>query len=253
VDRLAETLRTRLETRNERRLLEQVRDGRPLCWREEAEPLVTVRIATYNRGALLAERALASAARQTYERLEILVVGDCCDDATRTAVESFDDPRVRFVNLPTRGLYPPGPTARRKVAGAHPMNAALYLARGSWLAPLDDDDEFSDDHVEVLLRACEEGSFELVYSKALEEKTPGKWAEVGSYPPRVGEVVHGTLFYSTALRFIHHSGTCWQMGNQPGDWNLVMRMQRIGVRIGFVPEVTYRHYLGAGQREVLIA
>ena len=235
IDGWSEAARERLALREERRLLEQVREGRDVCWREESEPLVTIRIATYDRGPLIAERALASALRQSYERLEVLVVGDRCDEATEKAVRAVDDPRVRFLNLPTRGLYPSSPTPRRKVAGAHPMNAALYLARGSWIAPLDDDDEFTDDHVEVLLRAAIEGRFEMVYSKSSNEVMPGEWEEVGEWPGRVGQVVHGAMFYASDLRFMPHSLTCWKMKNQPSDWNLFHRMSRIGVRIGFVP------------------
>ena len=43
---------------------------------QEPEPLVTVRVATYNLADTLVERALASVRAQTYERFEVIVVGD---------------------------------------------------------------------------------------------------------------------------------------------------------------------------------
>src|SRR5208282_1479242 len=51
---LGEVVRTHLTADDERRLLAQARGGNDVCWaeRDEAEPLVTVRIATYNRGPL---------------------------------------------------------------------------------------------------------------------------------------------------------------------------------------------------------
>ena len=54
----------------ERRLLRQVRAGRDVCWPDGADrhPLVTVRIATYDRGPVVAERALASATTSSTER-----------------------------------------------------------------------------------------------------------------------------------------------------------------------------------------
>ena len=57
-----------------RRLLAEARDGRDVCWLEgeQPEPLVTIRIATRDRPELLMERSLASALRQTYERIEVL-------------------------------------------------------------------------------------------------------------------------------------------------------------------------------------
>ena len=236
----------------ERRLLRQVRAGRDVCWPDGADrhPLVTVRIATYDRGPVVAERALASAVAQTYENLEILVVGDRCDAATEEAVRSVVDPRIRFLNLPTRGIYPESPTPRRKVAGAHPMNAARYLASGQWIAPCDDDDAMTPDHVEVLLAHAIAGRHEMVFSQAEFEERPGRWRTVGSLPLRQGEISHGSVLLSSGLRFMAHSETCWKI-REPSDWNLWKRMRRIGVRIGFLPRVTYTLNLPARERELL--
>ena len=71
-----------------------------------AEPLVTVCVATYNRPHLLVTRCLQSIRAQTYEKLEIVVVGDGSGPETRQAVEKIDDPRITFFNLPERGHYP---------------------------------------------------------------------------------------------------------------------------------------------------
>ncbi|MGH8883804.1 MAG: glycosyltransferase family 2 protein [Egibacteraceae bacterium] len=246
----AEWGRERLESLEERRLLEKARAGRPVCWVDdgEPEPLITVRIATYDRGPLVVERSIASVITQTYERLEILVIGDACTPATAQAVASVKDPRIRFVNLPCRGTYPADPRQRRMVAGSHPMNAGLYLARGAWIAPCDDDDELTPDHVEVLLAAAKTGRYEMVYSKARYEQRPGQWRIVGSEPLRLGEIVHGSVLYSAGLRFMRHSNTSWKM-SEPADWNMWQRMRRIGVRIGFVDRVTYTLNIGAVERE----
>jgi len=85
VQMTGEFIREWTATAEERRLLTQVRQGSSACWRpdDEPHPLVTVRIATYDRGPIVAERSLASAIRQTYERLEILVIGDHCDGGHR--------------------------------------------------------------------------------------------------------------------------------------------------------------------------
>src|ERR1700721_675181 len=102
-----ELLRQRLETFDDKRRLADLRGGADVCWaaEEEAEPLVTIRIATYNRGQMIVDRALSSAIAQSYSNTEILVVGDHCDELTEKAVLSVDDPRVTFVNLPERGGY----------------------------------------------------------------------------------------------------------------------------------------------------
>lgn len=248
--RPAEALREVLALSEERSQLAAARGGRDVCWLEEdgdEHPLVTIRIATYNRGPLVAERAIASGLRQTYENIEILVIGDACDAATEAAVQSVKDERVRFFNLGHRGQYPADPTARWRVAGATPMNVGLHLARGSWIAPCDDDDELTDDHVEVLLRDAKRRHLEMVWSKALTEVDPEHWIELGGRRLRHGHISHGSVMYSIALRFIRHSETSWRL-HEPADWNLWRRMRRIGVRMGFVDAVTYRHYLEGYKR-----
>lgn len=246
----AEAVRERLGRGNERLLLAQARRGRDVCWVEdddEEEPLVTVRIATYNRGQLVVDRAVSSALRQTYDRLEILVVGDHCDEATERAVRSVRDPRLRFVNLPYRGMYPPDPMKLWMVAGAAPMNAALRLLAGAWIAPCDDDDEFTDDHVETLLRHARKERLEMVYSKARMEVRPSEWREVGSWPLRHGHITHGSVLYSAGLRFLQHSETSWRL-HEPADWNMWRRMRSIGVRMGFLDQVTFLHYVEGYRR-----
>lgn len=245
----AEAVARRVQLAEERRLLEVVRAGRDVCWVDEGEdePLVTITIPTYNRGRLVAERAIASALAQTYENVEVLVVGDCCDAATEEAVRSVDDPRVRFVNLPARGIYPEDPEHRWYVAGVDPANLGIELARGAWLTQCDDDDELTPDHVEVLLRAAREQRVEMVWSQARMEVAPGQWAVIGTPPLRCGQVTHGSVLYSLGLRFFRYSRTCWKLG-QPADWNLWHRMLDAGVRIGFVPQVTYVHYAEARHR-----
>lgn len=244
---LEERAHNDLRTRAERDMLNLARQGRDVCWLEAAdedEPLVTVRIATYNRGDLVATRAIASALAQTYERIEVLVVGDSCDSATAEAVTRVRDNRIRFVNLGHRGLYPSDPELRWHVAGSSPMNAATFLASGSWIAPCDDDDEFTPDHVETLLRAAKARRLEMVYGIAEMETRPGEWGSVGTWPLRAEQITHGSVLYSLGLRFMQHSDTSWRM-RQPGDWNLWSRMHDAGVRIGHEPRVVYRHFLEA--------
>jgi hypothetical protein len=237
-----ERIRERMEAHEERRLLAVVRAGRDVCWADEdaTDPLVTVRIATYNRGPLIVERAIQSVLNQSYKNLEILVVGDACDEPTSEAVQSVRDDRLRFVNLPTRGIYPDTPAARWHVAGTHPMNAALILARGSWIAPCDDDDSFTPNHVEMLLTHAIENRLEMVWSRTALRKGD-HWRVTSSSDLKLGEIGHGSVLYSLGLRFFRHSNTSWKL-REPGDWNLWRRMRDAGVRIGFLDELTYLHY-----------
>jgi hypothetical protein len=136
---------------------------------------------------------------------------------------------------------------RWMVAGAAPMNAALAIAQGSWIAPCDDDDEMTNDHVEVLLREVRQRRLEFVWSKAEMEVEAGTWAEVGRWPLACGGITHGSVLYAAGLRFFRHNENTWKLA-EPGDLNLWHRMQAAGVKMGFVDHVTYRHYLETYRR-----
>ena len=244
VDGQLELWRERIEARHDRELLARARAGRDVCWEEpdgEAEPLVTIRIATYNRSDELAAVSLPSALRQTYERIEVLVVGDRTDAATDRLMAGVKDPRVRYVNLPRPGLYPTDPLKRWRVSGSQPMNAALLLARGAWIAPCDDDDELTDDHVEVLLAEAKRRRLEMVHSITETRFADGSYGRLGRPELTVGQVTHGSVLYSMGLRFLRYSETCYRIP-EPHDWNLWRRMRDLGVRIGFCDRVTYRYF-----------
>jgi hypothetical protein len=232
----------------ERQTLASLRGGRDVCWSPAASqnPLVTVRIPTYDRGPLLVERAISSALAQTYANLEVLVVGDGATPETVEAIESVRDPRLRFVNLP-RPDYPGDPERRWQVAGTNAVNHALEIARGAWIAPLDDDDEFTPDHVEALLSVAIEYRLEMVYGQSLMEKPDGTWATVGSWPLAQGGLCHGSALYAADLRFFRYDPEAWR-DLEPGDWNLWRRMLEAGVRIGNIEQIVYRHYLEARHR-----
>jgi hypothetical protein len=235
-------MRQRREIRQARTRLERIRADHPVVWIPAAPPLVSVRIATYNRGEMVRDRAIASALAQTHPNVEVVVVGDHCDAATEAAVRSVTDPRVRFENLAERGRYPADPQFRWMVAGSTPMNRALDLARGEWVAPLDDDDEFTPDHIAVLLDACRSRDLELAYGVAETEVEPGVWEAVGSSPLRHGTIVHAAVLFRRAIGFIRHDLDAWRL-YEPGDWNVWHRMRDAGVRMGFVDHVVTRHHL----------
>lgn len=244
VDGQLELWRERIEARYHRELLARARRGRDVCWEEpddEAEPLVTIRIPTYNRSDALAEVSLPSALRQTYANIEVLVVGDATDAATDRLMAGVRDPRVRYVNLPRQGLYPTDPLHRWRVSGTQPMNAALLLARGAWIAPCDDDDELTDDHVEVLLGEAKRRRLEFVHSVTETRFADGSSGRLGAPELTVGQVTHGSVLYSMGLRFMAYSAYCDHIP-EPHDWNLWRRMREIGVRMGFVDAVTYRYF-----------
>jgi glycosyltransferase involved in cell wall biosynthesis len=210
---------------------------------EEAEPLVSVRIPTYNNAAVLCERALSSLRSQTYERWEAIVVGDAVTDDTERRIATIGDTRVRFINLPFRGPYPDDERRRRLVAGTRPANLAVREARGAWIAPLDHDDAFAPDHIEVLLQHARETHAELVYGKLelRDPETGERLAEVGAWPPAFGAFGFQGALYHCALGRFGHDELAYLAG-EPGDWNLARRMWEAGVRFAYLDRVVTEYF-----------
>ena len=216
------------------------------------DPLVTVRIATYNRPGVLTDRALASVLRQTYLRWEAVVVGDACTDDTAERVAGIGDPRIRFENLAVRGPYPDDERARWLVAGSAPMNRAIELARGSWIAALDDDDEWLPDHIEALLAEARRTRAEVVYGKnSLRDTRNGRLIDVqiGAWPPERGAFTFQDAIYHSGLgRFRYDLNA--RFAGEPGDWNLARRMWSAGARFAFLDRLVTTVHFSPKQPEI---
>jgi hypothetical protein len=208
---------------------------------EEPEPLVSFCIATYASTRTLLERALPSVLAQTYERIEVVIVGDAAAPEVGDAVRKIGDPRVRYANMSMRGPYPEDPAARWHVAGGPPLNEAMRLARGRWIAGMDDDDEATPDRVELLLGAARARRLELSYGR-LEMRSPsGAVRHLGTFPPAWGEIgIQSTLVHA-GLRFVAPELSDALFG-LPGDWSRIRRMMRMGVRMGMIDDVVVRYY-----------
>jgi hypothetical protein len=128
-----------------------------------------------------------------------------------------------------------------------PMNYSRGVARGAWIAPLDDDDEITPDHVELLLGVASEYRLEFVYGMSEAELPDGSWTLVGTWPPEQGGICHGSILYSAGLDFIDYDEESWRL-DEPTDWNRWRRMIEAGVRMGRVEQVVYRHYAEARHR-----
>ena len=215
---------------------------------EKPEPLVSILIATYNRGELLLQRSLRSCLTQTYRNIEIIVVGDACTDDTASLMAKVTDSRVRFVNLEQRGVYPEAPQLRWMVAGTAPVNHALSLASGDFITHLDDDDEHGPERTEVLLRTIVEQRADLVFHPFRFETTQGGWRINKAKRFHLGAVTTSSIFYHRHFRDLPWDSEAYRY-REPGDWNRLRKIGYLGARTFRHPEPWLSHYREQNQKQ----
>jgi glycosyltransferase involved in cell wall biosynthesis len=102
------------------------------------EPRISAVIPAFNRERTIG-RAIESALAQTCPPIEVIVVDDGSTDNTAAAVAAYGD-SVRYVHQPNAGA-----SAAR--------NRGVALANASWVAFLDSDDYWFEDHLERMAAA----------------------------------------------------------------------------------------------------
>ena len=125
----------------------------------ENAPLVSILIRSMDRPTL--DRAIASAVKQTWPNVEIVVVA-ACGSAHRALSTPQDGRDVRLIV----------PEPDRKLPRPEAANLALDCARGEWLNFLDDDDELMPAHIQTLLSARD--GARIVYSRAVVRDPSGQ-------------------------------------------------------------------------------
>lgn len=197
----------------------------------DSTPLVSIITATYNRSNVLAY-ALESVRRQTLEDWEHLVIGDACTDDTEQVAQSFNDSRIRFVNL-------------KKNCGEQsgPNNEGCRLSRGRFIAFLNHDDLWLPDHLEIALQALERKKADLIFT-LLEAVNPdggldlgGGWGENDLYDPFYHIPASSWVFRRELIEAVgpwKFYKKCFNIPSQ--DW--LFRAWKAGKNIRLEPELT---------------
>ncbi len=119
------------------------------------KPLVSIITATYNSSHLL-KFAIQSVVDSDYSHWEMIIIGDCCTDDTADCVASYQDDRIRFINLENNS----GQQAK-------PNNVGLTLARGKYIAFLNQDDMYFPFHLSDCVSDLEITDAEIIITPTL--------------------------------------------------------------------------------------
>jgi succinoglycan biosynthesis protein ExoO len=216
-----------------------------------AGPRVSVLIPAYNSPPLIAE-AVESALTQTVGDVEVIVSDDGSTEPVAERLASVRDERLRIIRS----------ERNRGIAAAR--NVALAAATAPFVAQLDHDDFWREDHLEWVLPALDEAGVGLAYANAEiighpegldrwiaartpDDELPG-WLSDRSIHP-VNDL--STLYAGNpipALSVVMRTEAVRAVGGYPRgidiatDYALYIRLRRAGWRFAYIdrPSAVYR-------------
>jgi glycosyltransferase involved in cell wall biosynthesis len=215
---------------------------------------VSAVIPTRNRPDLVL-RAVRSAFAQTHPIFEVVVVVDGPDEQTVAALKTVTDERLKVVALQT------------SVGGADARNTGVQAATGTWIAFLDDDDEWLPNKISRQLEvAAQSGAAWPIVSCRLIGRSPQREYTWPRRLPELNEPVseyilarrglfqgEGAVTTTTLLvkrdlllRVPFSSG---QRRHQEWDW-LFRAMQEPGAKLLFAPEALSIWYIEEGRKSI---
>ena len=198
------------------------------------DPRVFVYVPTYNRCEYLLERSLPSILRQTYKNISVLVVDDGSTDNTKQAIEKAYGSRIKVVTCERKRYRYPNKSFYHWLAGpVEAANIALAKCDGDWIARLDDDDEWHENHIESNLTFALQNKLEFVSSQYQVIPSDGDAYVVGAdEKTQIGGTQ--TWLYHGALNKIRYNINCWRKShNRVNDTDLQYRLYQAGTFIGF--------------------
>jgi glycosyltransferase involved in cell wall biosynthesis len=197
-----------------------------------ADPLVTAVTPTWQRHDLLLNRCVPSVAAQDYPAIEHIIVSDGPDPVLREefAGRSAWAAVTRFEELPE---HPP-----QAQWGHYARLHGIDLAKGDYIAYLDDDNSWHPDHIRVLVAALEETGAGFAYPK-MAVHGRGEYV-IGTDPPAHGQIDTSMIIHRRGL--LDLATWRWHPGIPTIDWDLAGRWMAAGATWVHVPQVTADYY-----------
>ena len=209
-------------------------------------PRFTVLMPTHYRPDVIGY-AIRSVLAQSDGDFELLVVGDGAVEGTAAVVTAFDDPRIRWFDLPKAPGF-----------GYANRNIAMEQSRGALIAFAADDDLMLPDHLARLGAAFDDAAIQWAYSQVLWVSTDGIVApdltnlslddERQTFLRRRNTVAGGALMFRASA---FASRRCWpEQEMKAGDWAMMKALLSAhGHRaLRHLPTPTLMHFAAATKR-----
>jgi glycosyltransferase involved in cell wall biosynthesis len=208
-------------------------------------PLISVIIPAYN-GEKFLPRSIGSVLAQTYRNIELIVADDGSTDDTKKVAEEFckKDSRVSYHYEEKSG----GP--------ARPKNVAMHYAKGTYIAYLDQDDEWNPEKLEKQMALFADGARDgtklgLVGCDAFLAYGHGKvfWKYNTSvhhmpFPALLDRnYIHSNSSVLVRREVIECVGARDEQLKYAEDWDMWIRIAAAGYGFAFVRKPLFKYYL----------
>jgi len=216
---------------------------------KDKPPRVSVILTTYARAATFLREAIESVLNQTLTDLELIVVDDASPDRTSEVVLSFKDERIVYLRRGWNSGYQ-----------AIPKNDGIRLAHGKYICYLDDDNQFTPDHVQVLVEALDaHPEVDIVYGNRQHVgaelgggEKPSGWAGNAREFDLVDILSPEISNFIDTSDLMHRKEAIYRVGGwnphlkKRGDYDLIIRFAKAGCRFLYVPRIItcYRQHKG---------
>jgi glycosyltransferase involved in cell wall biosynthesis len=201
-------------------------------------PKVSVITISHNRPSLLS-RSIASALSQDYSDFELIVVDDSSSNKPWRVVNSFEDPRIKYIRLES------------EITPSAADNVGIKSAHGDYITFLDDDDEWLPTKLSKQVMAFDRAgsSVGLIYTgiSYIDEVKGTRKSFLPVYRGRVfDQLLLGCFIWAQSSVMIRRDVLAEVNGFDGSlqsihDWDLYLRIAE-NYEFDYVPEVLVNYY-----------
>lgn len=188
------------------------------------------------------EQTIQSVLNQTYKDIEYIVIDGGSRDGTCEIIEKYRSGIAYYVSELDEGLY-------------HAMNKGIKRATGNIIGILNSDDWYDLYAIENIVKAFQECDCDLIHGKLAMVYENNQYRIVGQRNLEnlyIGmTITHPTVFIKREI--YNRYGVFDLKYKNASDYELMLRLYTLGIRIRFIPSVlTYFRLGGLSQKQEII-
>lgn len=224
-----------------------------------SKPLISVIIQSHNRPHFLLNHSIPSVINQSLSDWELIVVGDGPDDnQIRNIVNSFSDSRIKYIEIERPDYNDLSEEALCNCSGAEARNRGLQIACGKYIAPLEDDSEFTINHLLESITFLEKYPLDFVYGSTIirDCEFENEYTDFISWEKNVKEGLFphiNIMYHSSVLYRSKYKTLCYPTnGDISAELGLWRKIYSEGAKIGGLSTPQSIFYKPAGEIKVRI-